>query len=454
MRRIDLIRRAGRSLRHAKVRTLLTSLAIAVGAFTLTISLAAGQGSRDYAAKLIRSNIDPQSLFIAKDKTLFGGAQTNSTGLQEYNPNATSRGNRNIQELTADDIAKIKKLSDIANVTPLYQVTPTYVQFQGNDKKYTSDLSTYGSGILTDTAAGSLPAKGQQLGDNDIVLPNSYLTTLGVSNASSMIGKTVSITVTRTSVTPSADELSAAFASGGLAAVQALTQPQTKVFTFTIRAVTKQPATALNATTALLVAPSSAQVMSDYVTQGTNNYQKYLAATAIAKDNVKPDDAKAQLAKAGYPAETAKDLEGLLFTIVSILEGIVLGFGVIALIASVFGIINTQYISVLERTSQIGLMKALGMSGRDVAKLFRYEAAWIGFLGGAIGAGVAVLVGSLLNPWITDQLNLGKGNYILAFQPLPIIILIVALVLIAILAGYFPARKAAKLDPIEALRTE
>ena len=138
----------------------------------------------------------------------------------------------------------------------------------------------------------------------------------------------------------------------------------------------------------------------------------------------------------------------------NLIQGIVIGFGVLALIASIFGIINTQYISVLERTQQIGLMKALGMRGRDVSRLFRYEAAWIGFLGGIIGALLAWGVGVLLNPWITEIIGLGEGNYLLVVQLLPIAALVVALMIVGVAAGYFPARKAAHLDPIEALRTE
>ena len=100
----------------------------------------------------------------------------------------------------------------------------------------------------------------------------------------------------------------------------------------------------------------------------------------------------------------------MIFSVVNLLQGIVIGFGVLALIASVFGVINTQYISVLERTQQIGLMKALGMRGRHVAKLFRYEAASLGLIGGVIGSAIAFAAGTAMNPWITEQLGLGEGN--------------------------------------------
>lgn len=90
-------------------------------------------------------------------------------------------------------------------------------------------------------------------------------------------------------------------------------------------------------------------------------------------------------------------------------------------------------------------MKALGMRQKNVGRLFKLEAAWIGMLGNLIGCALALIAGTLANPFISSSLGIGETKLIV-FQPLSIFVVVFGLTIVSVVAGILPARKAAKLD--------
>ena len=451
MKTTDIIRRAGRNLRRAKMRTLLTSIAIAVGGFAIMASLMAGEGARQYIDRLISSNIDAKAVFVVKDKRLIGAQSGQQADLREYNPDSINRYGNDYKALTQKDIDKLAARTDLEKVRPVYQLQPKYVSFAAKkDKKYSSDVSVFDGALAAEVVAGKQLGKGTELAAGEAVIPESYAEALGQSPAQ-MVGKQLTVTVVQMPQKIDEATLGQVFAEKGQAGVNELINGKELHKTFTIAAVTRKSADQTQAMRGIGINAKVARELSDYSTKGTSQYQKYMSATAVAKQDA--EAAKKSLEHDGYAAATAKDLQQTLFRFVDILQGVVLGFGGLALIVSIFGIVNTQYISVLERTQQIGLMKALGASRRDIGRLFRYEAAWVGLLGGALGVLGAWGAGVALNPVISEKLGFGDHK-LLVFVPEHAAAVVAGLMLVAIIAGWLPSRKAAKLDPIEALRTE
>lgn len=131
-------------------------------------------------------------------------------------------------------------------------------------------------------------------------------------------------------------------------------------------------------------------------------------------------------------------------------------FGSIALAVASIGIVNTLVMAVLERRREIGVMKAIGASDRDVKHLFFVEAAALGFFGGVAGATLGWLIGLGINfgtsLWLARQ-ELPPETVTVA--PWWLIVSAIAFsVLVSLVAGLYPAARAAKLDPVQALRYE
>lgn len=455
MKTTDIVARAGRNLRRAKMRTILTSVAIAVGGFAIMASLMVGEGARQYVDRIINSNIDPNGLIISKDKrvTTAGSAVGGRSELTEYNPNAASYYGQEYDTLTQSDIEKLRQRKDLKNVEPNYQLRPKYVVFSvKNDKKYVAQVMMRDNTLQLESAAGREIKSGTKLAPGEAIIPESYTEKLG-KTASEMVGSMLTITVSQQPQQADTETIQKVYIEKGEEGVKELLGGKTLNKQFKIVAVVKKSPDQMASRPNLYIDSSDAKELTDFSTAGTDAYQKYISANATATGGKTPEEVRDSLKDAGYSSMTSKDVQSMIFTFVNILQTIVMGFGILALVVSVFGIINTMYISVLERTQQIGLMKALGASKRDIGRLFRYEAAWVGFLGGMIGVLGAWGVGTLANPAISKALGLGKHD-LLIFQPLDAVVVVLSLMLVAIVAGWLPSRKAAKLDPIEALRTE
>lgn len=134
--------------------------------------------------------------------------------------------------------------------------------------------------------------------------------------------------------------------------------------------------------------------------------------------------------------------------ILDIVQLVLVGIAAISLIVGAVGIMNTMFMSVTERTNEVGLMKAIGATNQQVLAIFLAEALWIGLIGGIIG----ILLGTGLAQLISLVAGLA-GFELQAVVSLPLIgfALLFALI-VGLASGVWPAKTAADLDPVEALR--
>ncbi|MBQ1323733.1 MAG: FtsX-like permease family protein, partial [Erysipelotrichaceae bacterium] len=150
------------------------------------------------------------------------------------------------------------------------------------------------------------------------------------------------------------------------------------------------------------------------------------------------------------------DITGILMssvkTIVDVVTYVLIAFVSISLVVSSIMIAVITLISVLERTKEIGILRAMGASKRNVSSIFSAETFIIGALSGLLGVGVTIASLPLINRIIHNVANNQDVNAVLPKEAA--IALILISIVLTILAGFIPSKKAAKQDPVIALRSE
>jgi putative ABC transport system permease protein len=256
------------------------------------------------------------------------------------------------------------------------------------------------------------------------VINQAALRAIGIKNGADAVGKTVNISVPLSQTIASTESITDTFTIVGV--VESMSGTGSEVFI---------PSSVFDATG--IPVYNRAKVVVDDV----NN-------VASIRDRIKSN---------GFMTTSLVDTLNEINNIFKYFNLILVGFGSIGMVVAVLGMFNSLTISLFDRTREIGLMIVLGARHSDMRKLFIFEAVLISLVGSIIGVALAIIAGRIVNFYV----NLGAANrgvtssFELFATPFwSIVVIILGTVLIGMAVVYWPARRAERINPIDALRHE
>ena len=402
MQLADLARLSTRMFKTNPMRTWLTILGMGVGTGAVVVLVGLGFGLQQIILEQI----------VFGDSLLsLGVSATGARGL----------------ELNDEAIEKFEKMDRIEDAAPLarYPALITYKGLTGNVFVQGAEPAYLRYAGIT-ASAGDVFKEEDAANGNEIMLAPAVLKLFGVEDPKSFIGQEVNLRL----LIPAED---------GSDAINEVNIEKK----YRVKGITKEEGV-LNT---LMMLPE----LRNYV-----GIEEYDRAQVKVESNEFLDGVEAALIKEGYRVTALSKTVEQASQIFQGIQVVLATFGGVALVVSAIGMFNTMTVTLLERTKEIGIMRTIGASPRDIKLLFVSESIVVGFLGGVSGIVMGVVLGFVVNIMLNVAASQfgGQAVKLFAFPMTFLAFIAIFSGAVGYLTGIFPASRASKLNPLDAIRYE
>jgi putative ABC transport system permease protein len=465
MKTRDLTELAARNLREALLRNSLTTLGIAVGVASLVAMLSLGVGLQELASSRLANSGLFDAVIVMSKSTMRGfGPPTGADAAADAKP---------ARRLDEEARTQLAALPNVVEVYPEIRF-PTEILFDG--KPFSTSAAGIPQSARKDGAYEGMRGTFFSAPDAPEAILQIELAKQLSPDTDSLVGKEVSLRYAeRHSLAPDATRNAggAAAKPTGASAPDAAADDEGAGFSVVTRekklkivgVVETEPAAGFGgfgrgrlliplaiASNLKIAQPTDMREM----LRGQNGKTSYDSLTVRVKNPAVVQSVGDAVKGMGFGTfsilDATKNIR-LVFIVFDSLLGI---FGSLALTVASLGIINTLVMAILERRREIGILKALGAADRDVRGLFFAEAGAMGLFGGIAGVGLGWAIGRALN-FATNIYLKKQGLPAIDLSSVPLWLVGAAIAfafVVSMLAGIYPASRAAKLNPVEALRYE
>jgi putative ABC transport system permease protein len=467
MKTADMLELAARNIRESLLRNVLTVVGIAVGVASLVSMLSLGVGLQELASAGFGQSGLFDKIFVTSKRGagMRGGPSGPPADDADDSENAP----------VLDEAAR-QDLSRIAGVSEVYPDIRFPAELQYEEKPFrrvvgSAPLSAKGTEAFgsiegeffsSDNAAEALvnePFAAELLGKGRRGRARGEAAPTARELAGALVGKTVHIRYAQRARGDSGEAAPAESFLGAMSIVW--TELDLKVVGVVARDPQQLPGPRGSA--GVLIPLKFAEGLSVMEAadlrdsmRATGEAPNYTMLTVRLDNPADVGSVQERIKTMGFNTFSIVDANSALRRVFLVIDSFLGAFGSLALTVASIGIVNTLIMAILERRREIGVMKALGASDRDVRMLFFAEAGTLGVVGGAMGVTLGWLIGRGINFGINLYLDRqGIGPQEIWRAPWWLVTgAILFAVLTSLVAGWYPAKKAAELDPIQALRYE